>query len=56
MQLFVGLGNPGQQYKMNRHNIGFMAVDEYRMLAHLVLGGPSSKANFVKAGWEAEKL
>jgi len=28
MQLFVGLGNPGQQYKMNRHNIGFMAVDE----------------------------
>ena len=28
MQLFVGLGNPGQKYKMNRHNIGFMAVDE----------------------------
>ena len=28
MRLFVGLGNPGQQYQMNRHNIGFMAVDE----------------------------
>ncbi len=28
MQLFVGLGNPGQQYQMHRHNIGFMAVDE----------------------------
>ena len=28
MQLFVGLGNPGQHYQMNRHNIGFMAVDE----------------------------
>ena len=28
MQLFVGLGNPGQKYQMNRHNIGFMAVDE----------------------------
>jgi len=28
MRLFVGLGNPGSKYTQNRHNIGFMAVDE----------------------------
>jgi PTH1 family peptidyl-tRNA hydrolase len=28
MFLVVGLGNPGQAYEKNRHNIGFMAVDE----------------------------
>ena len=27
MLLIAGLGNPGPQYRSNRHNIGFMAVD-----------------------------
>jgi len=40
MRLFVGLGNPGPRYARNRHNIGFMAVDE---IARVHNAGPWRK-------------
>lgn len=29
MKLFIGLGNKGEKYRLTRHNIGFMIVDEF---------------------------
>jgi peptidyl-tRNA hydrolase, PTH1 family len=40
MQLWIGLGNPGAQYALQRHNVGFMAAD---IIAEVHDAGPWSK-------------
>src|SRR5215210_931004 len=40
MQIWVGLGNPGGKYALQRHNVGFMAAD---VLAEVHGFGPWSK-------------
>src|SRR5574340_850275 len=54
--LLIGLGNPGREYKDNRHNIGFMLID--RLAVRLDARGLKlqSKAIVTGAVYEGRKL
>ena len=54
--LLIGLGNPGREYRDNRHNIGFMLID--RLAVRLNARGMNlqSKAIVIGALYEGRKL
>ncbi len=56
MLLFVGLGNPGTKYSNNRHNIGFMAVDEIIHRHNFSTPKEKFQAQIYEGHIEGEKL
>jgi len=56
MWLIVGLGNAGGEYKLTRHNIGFMAVDYFLQ----GVGNPPTKNQFKaeinQVSWQGHQL
>jgi PTH1 family peptidyl-tRNA hydrolase len=54
--LIIGLGNPGREYKENRHNIGFMLVDRLAVRLDARSMKVQSKAIVISSHWEECKL
>ncbi len=54
--LLIGLGNPGREFRDNRHNVGFMLID--RLIVRLNARGMKmqSKAIVTTANYEDRKL
>jgi PTH1 family peptidyl-tRNA hydrolase len=56
MRLLVGLGNPGKDYRLNRHNIGFMALDIIAARYHLSPWKKRFQGEVAEGDIEGEKV
>lgn len=54
--LVVGLGNPGREFRANRHNVGFMAADKLAERLGTSFSRMESKALVAKADFDGNRL
>lgn len=50
MKLIVGLGNIGKEYENTRHNVGFMAIDEFAHELNISFSENKSFKGFIAEG------
>lgn len=54
--LIVGLGNPGREYRQNRHNVGFMLIDRLAERLQVSFSRLESKALVTKGEFQGKRL
>jgi PTH1 family peptidyl-tRNA hydrolase len=54
--LIAGLGNPGREYRNNRHNIGFMLLDRLAAKIEVTFGRYESRALVAKGFYQEKRL
>jgi PTH1 family peptidyl-tRNA hydrolase len=54
--LIAGLGNPGREYRNNRHNIGFMLVDRLANRLGVSFSRMESKALVTKSEYQGRRI
>ncbi len=56
VKLIIGLGNPGNKYEHNRHNAGFLAIDDYLKNIQSINCQSSFKAQICELHFGAQKV
>jgi PTH1 family peptidyl-tRNA hydrolase len=56
MKLVFGLGNPGAEYKLTRHNAGFWAVDTYLARRKKKASQKAANAHYARLGLNGDEI